>query len=208
MGLLGGTFDPVHKGHLQLAAVAAKHVQLDTVLFIPAAVPPHKPNMEVTPYRHRTALLELALAEADNMDVSTIEQSLPTPSYTIDTIRVLERQGKGEDYYYIMGLDAFLEIDTWKSYNRLLQKLNFIVVARSGYAQSSLVKFLSNLGYVKDEVGWSYLLTQKRLIFFEEEIMDISSSKVRDLLKRKENVRSYLPGTVIEYIQNQGLYQL
>jgi len=207
VGLLGGTFDPVHIGHLQLADIAAQQLKLDKVLFIPAAVPPHKPDQKVASYRHRVRMIELALMVKTGMEVSTIEHTLPTPSYTIDTLRVLERTGKPKDYFYITGLDAFLEIDTWKSYTKLLEGVNFIVIARSGYNHTILDRFLHQLGYVKDKKGWMKPLTKKRFFFLEKEIADISSSRIRDLIKNDEYIGTYLPPLVVRYIQENRLYR-
>jgi len=206
VGLLGGTFDPVHNGHLQLAEVAARKLQLAKVLFIPAAVPPHKPDQRVTSYLHRARMIELALADIDGMEISTIEQFMPTPSYTIDTLMALKGMAGGEDFFYITGQDSFLEIDTWKSYDSLLQSVNFIVIARSGYQHRSIEIFLHNLGYLRDVEGWLNPAFGKRLFFIEEEVVDVSSSKIRALTLTCDERYSFLPESVCQYIQENDLY--
>lgn len=205
--MLGGTFDPVHKGHLQLADEAAQYLNLDTVLFIPAAVPPHKPDRAVTSYSHRVRMIELALVDMTGMEISTIEQDLPTPSYTIDTLRAIKQAGKQEELFYIVGLDAFLEIDTWKSYAALLKSVNFIVLSRSGYHHTPLERFLQNLGYLKEKKGWCNVMSGKQIFFLVKEIMDVSSSMVRSLVQSNEDIHPFLPGSVAQYIQENGLYR-
>ena len=207
VGLLGGTFDPVHNGHLQLADAAIRKLKLDKVLFIPAAIPPHKPDWTITSYSHRAKMIELALTGRAGMEISTIEQSLPTPSYTIDTLATLEKAKKNEDYYFITGLDAFLEIDTWKSYKKLLYGVNFIVVARSGYDHTFLARFLQNLGYIKDKKSWRTPRSGKCLLFLEEEIIDIPSSRIRALIQRNKDIKPFLPESVVRYIGENGLYR-
>lgn len=205
--MLGGTFDPVHKGHLQLADEAAQYLNLDTVLFIPAAVPPHKPDRAVTSYSHRVRMIELALVDMTGMEISTIEQDLPTPSYTIDTLRAIKQAGKQEELFYIVGLDAFLEIDTWKSYAALLKSVNFIVLSRSGYHHTPLERFLQSIGYLKEKKGWRNVMSGKQIFFLVKEIMDVSSSMVRSLVQSNEDIHPFLPGSVAQYIQENGLYR-
>lgn len=207
IGLLGGTFDPVHKGHLQIADKAAQYLNLDTVLFIPAAVPPHKPDLAVTSYSHRVRMIELALEDMAGMEISTIEQSLPTPSYTIDTLKAIKQSGKQEELFYIVGLDAFLEIDTWKSYATLLKIVNFIVLSRSGYHHTPLERFLQNHGYLKEKKGWCNGTSGKRIFFLVKEIMDVSSSMIRSLIQSNEDIHPFLPGSVAQYIEENGLYR-
>lgn len=207
IGLLGGTFDPIHKGHLELAGVAARELDLDSVLFIPSAIPPHKPEQALTDFFHREKMIQLALADLDRMDVSSIERSLPTPSYTIDTLMALDKVNLPGEFYYITGLDTFLEIKTWKSYNTLFQRTHFIVVARSGYSHSRLDELIRELGFMGgQESGWFNPFSQKRLFFVEKEIIHISSSEVRELIQSAGDLRPFLPQTVIQYIMDNKLY--
>ncbi len=207
IGLLGGTFDPVHNGHLQIAETALTALSLDRILFIPAAVPPHKPDRVITPFSTRVDMLQLALKGRQQMELTGIEESLPKPSYTIDTIRELQRLNGDTDYFYCIGLDAFLEIDTWKSYHSLLSSIHFIVVLRSGYLSSSIDSFLQQLGYQRDQESWINSRSSKRIYFIAKEITDVSSSLIRDYIKKNRSIRELLPESVADFIKKRRLYR-
>lgn len=207
IGLLGGTFDPVHNGHLQIAETALTSLSLNQILFIPAAVPPHKPDRVITPFSVRVDMLRLALQGRQQMELTRIEESLPKPSYTIDTIRELQRLNPDPDYFYCIGLDAFLEIDTWKSYSSLLNSIHFIVVLRSGYLTSSIDLFLQQLGYQHEGEYWINNRSTRRIYFISKEIVDVSSSMIRDYIKKNRSIRQLLPGIVADYIKNSRLYR-
>jgi len=207
IGLLGGTFDPVHLGHLQVADAVMKRLTLEKVLFIPVAVPPHKPDNVITSYAHRVRMIELALRDKAHMVVSTIESSLATPSYTIDTLAAIRESGEDEDYYFILGMDAFLEIATWKAYKEVLRCVNLTVLTRRGYDRSLLPAYLDILGFVRDGEGWRIPGSVYELVFLEEEIADISSSRIRRTIMAGGDVESFLPGRVGRYIEENGLFQ-
>ena len=128
IGLLGGTFDPVHTGHLQLAEAALREGNLDQVLFIPSASPPHKVGTPITSFAHRLAMLELVSKRNPRFACSGIEGDLPAPSYTIDTLRVLGGLFPEETkFFFIIGIDAFLDFATWKSYRDILRLVNIVI---------------------------------------------------------------------------------
>jgi nicotinate-nucleotide adenylyltransferase len=132
-GILGGTFDPVHNGHLALAEAAGELCDLDEVILLPAAVPPHKQNKTITDFSHRAAMLEIAVQDRPSLHVSTIERLLPPPSFTIDTLNYLKLHSVSPvTFFFITGADTFLDILSWKEYRNLLQLTNFIVFLRSG----------------------------------------------------------------------------
>ncbi len=137
IALYGGTFDPVHTGHLAVAHGLSKVFELDEVLFIPAYVAPHKRVLKVTPALHRYAMLALATQAEDHFRISTIELDAPERPYTVETLaRMQETLGDGTQFFFIMGADSWMEIATWHEWERVLTLSNHIVVARPGYELS------------------------------------------------------------------------
>ncbi|MCI5164101.1 MAG: nicotinate (nicotinamide) nucleotide adenylyltransferase, partial [Candidatus Electrothrix sp. AX5] len=139
VGLFGGTFDPVHNGHLAIACQAAEEARLDQVLFIPAADPPHKKTPGAS-YWHRVAMLEIMLEtalsgpsiEQDCFAISLLEAELPFPSYTVDTLAELKKRLHGPIFYFIIGADSLLDLHRWYQYQKLLSQTNFIILSRPG----------------------------------------------------------------------------
>ncbi|MEK6201012.1 MAG: nicotinate-nucleotide adenylyltransferase [Desulfobulbaceae bacterium] len=210
IGLLGGTFDPVHKGHLQMAEIAKGVCDLQEVRFIPAAVPPHKHCNVVASFNHRATMIQLALAGSPDFSLSTIEASLPEPSYTIDTLKYYYANTVvGTELFFIIGADAFLDITTWKSYREVLQVASFVVVARAGCTVSEVTDLIQRLGYESGELPhiWNHPGLQKKIFFPSISLVDISSSRIRQSIKAADAViESLLPAAVLEYIQTHGLY--
>ena len=207
IGLLGGTFDPVHFGHLQLAELALTRCALDEIVFIPAADPPHKKSQKITEFQHRANMVRMALAGNSALSLSLLEADLPAPSYTIDTLTFLV-QGckKKEEFYFILGEDAFLEIDSWKSYQRLLALTNFIVSGRSGYSPEYFESFAQSLGYVVKGNIWTDPSGERGIIFLPTSTDDISSSAIREIIKENNSLQGYVPEEVIDYIKKNNLY--
>jgi len=133
IGILGGTFNPVHQGHLQLAREVKIKCGLDEILLIPSGIPPHKTEEELATAEDRLEMVRLAIEGIPGLSVSDIEIRRPEQSYTIDTVRELLKTAPGVDFYFIIGLDAFLEIETWKEAGSLLKIVSFIVVSRPEY---------------------------------------------------------------------------
>ena len=133
LGIIGGTFDPVHYGHLVAAQYAAYGFHLDRVIFMPAAKPPHKNAEGVLDARHRVAMVELAIADNPAFEMSTLEVERSGVSYTIDTIEILQQTYPGAEIYFIMGMDSIYILDTWKDIERLVLMCRFIVVTRPAY---------------------------------------------------------------------------
>ncbi len=207
IGLLGGTFDPVHFGHLQLAEVVLKRCDLDEIIFIPAANPPHKNSQKIAEFQHRANMVGMALAGKNGLRMSRIEADLPAPSYTIDTLTFLLRKyNKNAEFYFILGEDAFLEIDSWKSYQKLLALINFIVSGRSGYSPEYFESFAQSLGYVINGNIWSDPSGEREIIFLPASTDDISSSIVRKIIRENKLLQGYIPEEVINYIKKNNLY--
>lgn len=208
IGVFGGTFDPIHYGHLQLAEHAVKEVQLCKLLFVPAAKPPHK-NGIIAPIGHRIAMLELACTGNKHFTCSNIEAELPTPSYTVDTLtELLKRYPADAELYFIIGGDAFLDLMTWKSYTRILSMVKIVVSPRIGYSNEHLYTFLSKIGYTKKDKSWQGENGKKDIILLSESPQDICSSNVRGVVANRCDTAVLLPEKVATYIKENGLYNL
>ena len=197
IGIMGGTFDPIHVGHLMTAEAVRDEFGLDKVLFIPAAVPPHMLDQQVTDARHRYLMTVLATTSNPHFDVSSIEMDRPGPSYTIDTIYELRRQyGENTDLFFITGADAIAEIPTWDRIEELLGLCQFIAATRPG--------FLPNVDNIKEYFGE---LGSARIHRLETPELEISSTNIRDRLKRGFSIKYIVPPAVEDYIYKEGLYK-
>ncbi len=195
IGIMGGTFDPIHYGHLIGAEEARFRFGLEKVIFMPCGQPPHKKDYPVTPARHRLAMVLLATASNPYFQVSTEEIERPGPSYTIDTIRSYrERFGEALDLYFITGADAILEILTWKENTELIRLTRFIGITRPGYDLTALNQRLPP----------SYL---ERIDILEIPTIDISSTQLRQRVCTGEPIRYLTPDPVRDYIAKEGLYR-
>ncbi len=207
-GILGGTFDPVHNGHLALAEAAGNVCHLDEILLIPAALPPHKQERKIVSFSDRAAMLEIALKGHPGLTVSTIENLLPVPSFTIDTLRYMELHSVATiQFTFITGADTFLDILSWKESERLLGKCDFIVFSRPGNAKKVLAAFIRNLGYKQlSENSWEHFKKKKKIYQIQKHISSVSSSEVRKRLLKGKSVTHLIPSGVSEYIQSKSLY--
>ena len=229
IGYFGGTFDPIHRGHLAVAEAAAKHCKLHQVLFVPADVPPHKQKLKITPFIHRYAMLALALAEAKHKRFvpSLLESPLEGkgPRYSIDTIRRLKRTlSKRDRLFFILGLDSFWDIAKWRQPEELLRECEFVVISRPGYAledlagalpQSLRPKILVNKKAPSRKSPLSTLALPGVTIHLVAGVrVPVSATEVRATLVRaqtktpREKLEKMLPRSVIEYIRKMHLYEV
>ena len=207
IGLLGGTFDPVHYGHLQLAELALVECGLDKVVFIPAAEPPHKNRTAVSSFGHRLAMLELATKDMMRFECNAIEGLLPKPSYTIDTLRVLQRYYHNDCHlHFMIGADAFLEILSWKEHWDVLRSVYIILSRRKGYRGEQLADLLKSLGYTSDQGFWHADNGKKDIYILERTPGEQSSSGIRALIAKGQSVERFLPPAVKLYIEQNKLY--
>jgi len=208
IGLLGGTFDPIHDGHLQLALAARRELVLETVLLIPAAGPPHKSSEAVTPFAHRKEMLLLALAGAAGLEPCFIEGDLPVPSYTIDTVRLLQSgETSGREYYFIIGVDAFADLLSWKSYRELLQRVALVVANRRGFTETDkLTTIAQTLGYVQKPDLWYGKGGLRNIYFLQTSPVEISSSHIRDMVAAGCQRVAGVNQAVLDYAQRHKLY--
>ena len=210
VGLLGGTFDPIHNGHLQLASMVVDRYRVDTILFIPAAHPPHKDEHQICDIDHRLNMLRLATASNKRFQISEIETDRNSLSYTIDTVEEL-RITAGEDtiYYFIIGFDALVEIETWHRWRDLLSGTNFIVAVRPGYSLINVERLLKRNGFTPDQANadrWVCGKSGNEVLFLMEKIEDISSTAIRTRITAGDSWHALVPPVVADYITRNNLY--
>ena len=218
IGLFGGTFNPIHLGHVQVVQEVKKGFGLDEIFIIPSALPPHKERDGLVGAGDRIEMIRLAFSNHPDFAVSDVELKRSGPSYTIDTVRHFKSiLAEDTELYLIVGLDAFLEIDTWKSYKDLFLMIPFIVMSRSTAGEDGTVfgwkpfedylKSRISEGYNISTSQSSYIHEEKRPVFvFDVTPVDISSTKIRKLVKRKSTIKSLVPGLVEDFIKTKGLY--
>lgn len=210
MGILGGSFNPVHIGHLRVAEEVRQAFSLDKVLFIPTYVPPHKPAPSLLDYRHRKAMTALAIGNNPGFGLEDIEERLPAPSYSVRTMQALyEKYGSGEDLYFILGEDDFARIDSWHDPSLLFSLCNMVVVTRhavlGNLEQLVPVDFKDKFWYEKSE-GILMHTSGKKVYLLFLPVLDVSSSRIRSLVHDRRSIRYLTPDPVLEYIAKENLY--
>ena len=186
IGILGGTFNPVHFGHLILAEQVRGQLGLDRVIFVPAFMPPHKSNREVIPARHRFEMLRLAAGNNKDFSVSDIEIRRKGKSYTVDTLRQIKKRYPHAELFFICGSDLVSEIPSWKNVDEIYALASFVLARRPGYGRR-----LSGRPFIKISVAQ----------------VDISSSLIRRLRREGLSIRYLTPNNVVKYIERHRLYQ-
>jgi nicotinate-nucleotide adenylyltransferase len=193
---MGGTFDPIHYGHLVTAEAARTEYGLDTVLFVPSGRPPHKLNAPISDAKHRYLMTVLATLTNPHFDVSRVDIDRPCNTYTVDTLVDLKSHMPDAEFWFITGADALAEIVTWKDAARLMQMCRFIGATRPGYS----------LDTVRPEAGEFYREYHGNFSFLEVPALAISSTDVRNRVKSGRSIRYLVPETVAYYIMKNGLY--
>lgn len=214
IGVMGGTFNPIHYGHLAAAEEIRDRLRLDRVLFIPSNLPPHKQEEEMPAPEHRLEMVRQAVLPNPRFDVSDMEIRRGGRSYTIDTVIDLQQTYQGVDMYFITGLDSFLDIQTWREWKRLLSLCWFVVLSRPGYRFSDL----GRLGFMHGSER--ELLSLDRGVINHMDIRregiavcldriplyDISSTDIRRRIREGRTVKYLLPDQVETYIIEHKLY--
>ena len=211
LGLFGGTFNPMHYGHLRSAEEVCAALGLTRLWFIPAGHPPHKTAQGITPFEVRLEMSRLAVGDHPVMSVSDLEGRRPGRSYSIETLRQISQEvGPTWELYFILGLDAVLEIATWKDYKDLFTLSDFVVLDRPGYDRQRLGEVL--LGEVHplfrpltEERGFQHPSGHK-VVLQETTLMDISGTGIREMVRRGRSIRFLLPEAVRNYIITHKLY--
>lgn len=221
-GIFGGTFDPIHLGHLRSAEEIRERLELSAALFVPAARPPHKETDQIIDPSHRLRMTELATAENKYFEVCSLEIDRPGPSYSIDTIRKLqEERGEGTGLYFILGADAFMEIHTWKNVPGLFQSTHFVVTSRPGYPIQELLHNLEKTvtpqwPALKFQSGYNSVFgvetiqaenSEKSVLLIPITHLDISATDIRNRVKSGGSIRYLVPESVERYISQHSLYR-
>src|SRR6185369_15851853 len=186
IGLYGGTFDPVHQGHLDVARRVGKLFEIDEILFVPAKQAPHKLGRPVTAAIHRYAMLALATADDAQLRISSFELDAPDRRYTVDTLRYFQQTLRDDELFFIMGADSWADIETWRNWKELLTMTNHIVVTRPGYAVDiENSPFTDNIVDVRGKSEITELSDAKlSRIYITDVVMDdIAATDIRDLCR-------------------------
>lgn len=189
VGLFGGTFDPVHKGHISIANSFLNSGIIDELWVLLTPYPPHKQKNNQTAYQIRLKMLEAAFSGIQNLKIDTTEKVLPQPSYSVQTIRYLKVKFPDTDFYYCMGEDSLAKFHTWKFYNEILNECELLVAKRPGATHTETQ---------------SHILAQTH--FVSHTPLDISSSEIRDKVKNGQSIREMVPKDVALIIENEQLY--
>ena len=214
IGLFGGTFNPVHSGHIKAAEIVQKRFRLDKILFIPSYIPPHKDTAEIASPSHRLKMVEIALRGFSHFIPCSVEIDAEEKSYSIITINTIKKLYPKSWIFFILGIDAFLEVDTWKDYEQLLEQCFFIVISRPGYlldeAKNTLdgkyrekMYMLAKSESVKDEMLLSF-----RIFLLPIEALDIASTEIRGRIKRGGSLKGMVSERVEAYIRENRLYKI
>ena len=199
LGVIGGTFDPVHNGHLFIAEEARCRFSLDKVLFIPSCEPPHKPGASYSAPADRLAMVRMAVEGNPFFEASSIEVERGGRSYTVDTLRTLKEKRPDAELFFITGTDAIVEISTWREPRQVLALSKFIVAARKGVELSSVT------GAIPAELLEGP--AAERVLLMESPLIDISASGMRERVSKGWTIRYLVPETVLRFIEDSGLYQ-
>jgi len=195
IGILGGTFDPIHYGHLVIAEDARVYLHLDKVLFVPAYQPPHKAQGSYSPFAHRLRMVELALAGNRHFALSLIETRLPGPSYTTDTIQALQAElGPDVELYFIMGMDSLANILSWHQPAEILRLCRIVVAERAGY-QVNIAALEESLPGLRE-----------RMALIDTPELSISSTDLQRRVRCGLSIRYQTPPVIERYIRRHKLY--
>jgi nicotinate-nucleotide adenylyltransferase len=211
LGLLGGTFDPIHYGHLDAAAAATAALALDEVRLIPSHDPPHRPVDPMASAFHRFALISLAIDGQRDLRVSDVELAREGLSYTIDTLRALQAEGwPPSQLFFIIGADAFAEIATWRSFPAVLDAAHFIVIARPGTTLAGALGRVPELRRrVRDaahDAAFESEPLQTAVYPVEARTRDVSSTTIRSRLSQGQSIDDLVPAAVARHILAHDLY--
>ena len=212
IGLFGGTFNPIHLGHLRSAEEIRESFELGQVIFIPASYPPHKEKGDILPASTRAQMVRLAIADNPRFAFSEVELRRPGKSYSVETITHFRQQfGPDTELYFILGLDSFLEINTWKEYRALFALCHFIVMTRPGFEKNFTpehlpVEMAKDFCYDSPRGGYAH---RSGFFVFPKEItaLDISSTQIRQNIRKHHSVKYLLPEPVEAFIYQNKLYR-
>lgn len=207
LGILGGTFNPIHYGHLRAAEEAREKANLDKVIFIPAGTPPIKTS-DTLDAHHRYEMTKIALSSNKNFEILDIEVKQKEKSYTINTILALHQIYPNDELFFILGIDAFLDLPNWWQPERIVREIDFIVVSRPGYKLSDIFESpYINKHDIKGLSEFLILNSGRKVYPIQITQMDISSTEIRNTIKKGMSIRYLLPEAVEQYIYKNSLYK-
>ena len=196
IGVFGGTFDPIHNGHLTIAEGVRNQLALREIWFVPTGLPWLKAGRIILPWEQRFRMIELAIAGKHYLKVSALEARRPGPSYTIDTMTDLKRQFKTAELYFIMGWDSLNSLPLWKESNNLVKICRLVAIPRPGIPQPDLIALEKVIPGIS-----------KNLIMLDKPNLDISATEIRNLVARDLPIDGLVPAPVAEYIKKNRLYK-
>ena len=182
-GIFGGTFDPIHNGHLHIAYEALYKLNLDKVIFIPSGNPPHKTDKVITDATIRYKLVKDVIQNEKKFEVSDYELKNESLSYTYKTLKHFNEKHEDTEWYFITGADCLMQLDSWKNINEVLSLCNFVVFRRSGYSMEDMLK-------QKERIEKKF---NKKIIFLDIPVIDISSTTIRNKIRNGENISYLVP---------------
>lgn len=185
-GILGGTFDPPHNGHIAIAETAIRKLKLDKVIFIPAKTPPHKSREKISSQQDRLAMINLAVGGRKKIEISEIEFNRPGPSYTVDTLAELQKKYPGYEFYFLIGADNIPELESWHQPEKILEMVKVAAACRPGFSTDD---------------KYSDIIES-----FDMTPVNISSTMIREKVRSGQSISGLLPVDVEEYILKRNLY--
>lgn len=195
-GIFGGTFDPIHNGHLHIAYEALYRLKLDEIIFLPNGNPPHKKGKKITDGEKRLKLIKEAIKDEKKFKVSEYEVHKKEFSYTYETLRYFNKLEPSTEWYFITGMDCLMDINSWKNVDEILSRCKFVVFSRSGYKENEI-------HIQKNNVEKKY---NKELILLSMPLLDISSTLIREKVRRGENISYLIPGRIDNILKEMKLY--
>ncbi len=197
IGILGGTFDPIHSGHLVIAEKAFEKFGFTKVLFVPAGQPWMKADQEITPALHRVEMVKRAIAGKDNFELSMVEMDRPGPSLSVDTVDILRKKLGGKTaLFFLVGWDSLAGLPQWKEPGRLVKMCKLVAINRPGFSRPNLKILETNIRGVIKSVVW-----------MDIEPIDISSSDIRKRVAEGLSIKGLVPEAVERYIKENNLYR-
>lgn len=212
IGLFGGTFNPIHYGHLRVALKVNQRFKLDKILFIPCYLPPHKSGQEIASALDRLKMVELAIGPFPQFEASSLEVDRPETSYSIVTLERVKKVYSGAKIYFIVGIDAFLEIKTWREYEKVLNSCSFIVVSRPGFHLGQAETILDSYWRERMVIIGAEIKPEEenrefpQIYLFPMNSLDISARNIREKRRRGESISGLVPEAVEKYILEKNLY--
>lgn len=197
IGLMGGTFNPIHMGHLLIGEYIREEWDLDRVIYIPSANPPHKTGGDVIDADNRMRLVELAIWDNPNFQLSDIEFRREGYSYTIDTIRQMSIEYPYEKLYFIIGTDTLFELETWRNFQEIAKEIEFIMYGRGTHGETAVE---NKLEYLREEYDL-------RIHRSKGPEVEISSTQIRDRIRRGLSIKYMIPNALIEEIRRESLFK-